>query len=365
MKYDALTIDTSIFVKNKMHLENPVFEPLNQFKDAPSILVFPQVIIRELEEKMAETIKTTQDKIKNAISSSNRYIDNSPAFKTSPYALEIKPRELSKEKINSFLEKTGAKKIPLGAGASLEKLIDQYFHRRPPFSTKKKSEFPDAIALMDLEAWAKKEDLHILAVSDDSDWENFANQSSHIDIESNIITALSQFKKNDINNIEIIESLSKILSNPKNEDLYFSLLESIEDQLADISFHPQATSGFSWDHKNIEVASTGLDFYLDNQELPYFNLIKSHGKSLEITSRISLSIEATCDFSFTAHITTTNISVDFGTSTITTETLIDVDITVTLSHNKDASGETFKVREVEVLNKDIDINFGAINPLLE
>jgi hypothetical protein len=53
---------------------------------------------------------------------------------------------------------------------SLEGVLDDYFEQRPPFSEKKKSEFPDAFAAAALEAWCKKKSEKILVISGDGDW---------------------------------------------------------------------------------------------------------------------------------------------------------------------------------------------------
>ena len=55
---------------------------------------------------------------------------------------------------------------------TMQEVFQKYFTAAPPFavSGKKKNEFPDAVALMSLEAWTNKNNKRVLAVSGDKDW---------------------------------------------------------------------------------------------------------------------------------------------------------------------------------------------------
>ena len=62
---------------------------------------------------------------------------------------------------------------------SHDEVIRRYFATEPPFSTKerKKSEFPDALALLSLERWATQNKSLVLLVSADGDWKKLVEQS--------------------------------------------------------------------------------------------------------------------------------------------------------------------------------------------
>jgi hypothetical protein len=74
---------------------------------------------------------------------------------------------------------------------SLQKLIETYFNKYPPFSKKKKDEFPDAIVLLTLETWAEKENTVLLAVSKDRDWHEFCKGSQHLLCVDDLFQALT------------------------------------------------------------------------------------------------------------------------------------------------------------------------------
>lgn len=83
--------------------------------------------------------------------------------------------EISAKRINRFIEKTGALELECGEFISVSSLLQKYFHNEPPFAEtgKKKNEFPDAIVLMATEEWAKINDVKVLAVSKDNDWNRY------------------------------------------------------------------------------------------------------------------------------------------------------------------------------------------------
>lgn len=59
-------------------------------------------------------------------------------------------------------------------------VIQSYFMKTPPFSMKKKDEFPDAIILHSLDAWAKSKNETIYVLSNDSDMENFCENNERL-----------------------------------------------------------------------------------------------------------------------------------------------------------------------------------------
>lgn len=68
---------------------------------------------------------------------------------------------------DEYMRDVRAVEVPLSK--NVEKIFDDYFHERPPFSAKKKSEFPDAFVVSSLQERAQKLGSKIYIVSGDSD----------------------------------------------------------------------------------------------------------------------------------------------------------------------------------------------------
>ena len=61
-----------------------------------------------------------------------------------------------------------------------------YFSPETPFEEGKKHEFPDAIALITLEDWAKTNGKNLLAITRDKGWIAFCEKSEWIDAEQDV-----------------------------------------------------------------------------------------------------------------------------------------------------------------------------------
>ncbi|MGH1399522.1 MAG: PIN domain-containing protein, partial [Alphaproteobacteria bacterium] len=80
---------------------------------------------------------------------------------------------------NQFFQNPCIKVINVDLSADIDGVLNDYFDMKPPFSSKKQSEFPDAIVLSSLENWCKSwRKLYI--VSGDPDFENFCSNSKNL-----------------------------------------------------------------------------------------------------------------------------------------------------------------------------------------
>jgi hypothetical protein len=75
----------------------------------------------------------------------------------------------SEAAFDRFRIATRAVTVPLKA--NLESIVDDYFSRRPPFSDKKQSEFPDAIVAASLRHWCADNKCSAYVVSGDKDFD--------------------------------------------------------------------------------------------------------------------------------------------------------------------------------------------------
>lgn len=72
------------------------------------------------------------------------------------------------DRLREFEVATGTTSLAIGA-TSVTEVFNKYFERRPPFSEKKKAEFPDAFVLQTLENWCVDGNTKAYVVSGDSD----------------------------------------------------------------------------------------------------------------------------------------------------------------------------------------------------
>lgn len=207
MKYDILTLDTQVFTTNSFDFDGGYLAQVKQFKDGPIGVVISSVVAREVRNQLAEKIRQAKDKFEGAVKDALHYGLEAKAAE----GLELltgTPRIMATKRIQAYLAEIGAPgTVPVNL-ITVDQLMDTYFKPAPPFAAtgKKKAEFPDAVALLTLEAWAQKHGKKILAVSGDGDWSSYAEKSHYIDVVPDLKEALARLQAHAKEAAALVES---------------------------------------------------------------------------------------------------------------------------------------------------------------
>ncbi len=198
MDFDAITIDTSIFEGENFNLENGLLAKFQQFSRTPDIkFIVSDIVLRE-------TISHMEEKTKSAISNYNKALKNGLFYRIDKDITEEKiktiktwdERDLVRTRLEEYANKTGLQVIP-AQNIDIQKIIKQYFNKKPPFSEKKKDEFPDALALQSLENWATEKNKKVLVISCDKDWQAYCHNNDNLICVKTIKEALSSLYKSE------------------------------------------------------------------------------------------------------------------------------------------------------------------------
>jgi hypothetical protein len=122
---------------------------------------------------------------------------------------------------DQFLQHTRVINIPLIS--DLIGVLDDYFARRPPFSTKKKSEFPDAISIASVRLWCEQNRATAYIVSEDGDLRACCSESGPLFHAESINDIISRATVSQ----ELHDALEKALNG--SEYLSDTLVEKIEE----------------------------------------------------------------------------------------------------------------------------------------
>lgn len=194
MTYDALTIDTQTVYRNGRRLNGGLVGQLEQYRDGLVQFILSEIVHREINSMLVVEAKLALDALSKGMRVGVRNGQVAEEHKltlTTLLAVMSTPEEHAKNQLKAFVTSTGALMVPADK-APMNLILGAYFSKAPPFSNKgKKSEFPDAISLLSIEAWAKEEGKKVLAVSNDGDWKAFAEKSTWIDCIDNLGTALA------------------------------------------------------------------------------------------------------------------------------------------------------------------------------
>jgi PIN domain len=194
----ALSIDTAVFDKYGCHLDFAVLNKLDQFKRSVTALLFSEVVVNEIKNHIVRAAEDTQRELKKAIRQQGKRWKTEIDIGRLPPALALlaDPANAAEAQLNDYLAAVGGEVVPASGSVDISgELLRRYFASESPFENndKKKYEFPDAIALLSLEALAKEKKKLLLCVSPDKGWKNFAARSPYLVCIADLEAALSFF----------------------------------------------------------------------------------------------------------------------------------------------------------------------------
>jgi hypothetical protein len=230
---------------------------LEQFNGKPSHLVLSEIVVREVHSHLKRKASDSRDQVVKAIRESVLSLsvsDESARIATESLVPPIDDTEVAKKRLVSFIEKTGAEIIPATGRVGLDEIIKKYFGAEAPFAPigSKKNEFPDAIALMSLESWAKEHQTKILAVAKDGDWKRFSDESEFIDVVEDLAEAVAAFQPHSAA-MDFCTDIAETLPHGEPSDLYEIISKYVSEAVGDMDLYPDASSQFFYEPDYVEV----------------------------------------------------------------------------------------------------------------
>lgn len=168
-----LIIDTEYFVSNKLDFNNYSLQKLKKLIYNHSIkLYLTDITIAEVLKKIEELLPISYEKL---TSRDGLYLKAIPAFKkvVDEYTNERLVKEV-RESFYTFLKEYQINTIS-SSDVKVLNIYEMYSKIKPPFSERKKKEFPDAFALESIRMWCDKENNSAYLLSKDIDWINYVD----------------------------------------------------------------------------------------------------------------------------------------------------------------------------------------------
>lgn len=366
MKYGAISLDTSIFDQQGINLESGLLKTLEQFKGKPSPLILSEIVLREINSHLVKKISEARTQTTKAlrICKSHLILDEGKINEATKLLIPpVDDKEISKLRIEEFINNTGTEIITANGHVDLDDIIKKYFHAEPPFSEtgKKKNEFPDAIALMSLESWAKKNNLKILAISIDNDWKSFAEHSEHIDVVKDLADGIAIFQPHN-EAVKYCESLAKALPSGKPKEIYSFLEQYLTDSIADIDAYPDASSQFYWEPDIVEINIEEFEFITDDDNQALLQPVQAQENLIVIEAKILINAIASCTFSLAVHDSIDNDYVPMGDASAFIPLEFETEVLFTLEGDFITKPDDIELTEFELLSYPKTIDFGDIVP---
>jgi hypothetical protein len=248
-RFGAVTVDTNVFDKFGCNLDMRALKALGPLATQHDVrLLFSDIIAGEVRAhiaraaaEQAEKLRTTLNQYRKAWRRAEAVADLAP-----PIDLGADPVLLAAEEWKAYVGDVGGEIVESEGRANVGELVRRYFAEEPPFmpTAAKKAEFPDAIALLALEAWAESEGCLLLAISRDGDWQAYATGSKHIVCVAEFEGTLSRFNSA---GRRLADELVAKLRLGEAEDVKDEIERELDAWLSDADFDIEAHSDFHYE----------------------------------------------------------------------------------------------------------------------
>ena len=353
-RFGAVTVDTNVFDKFGCNLDMRALLALGPLASQHDVrLVFSDIIAGEVKTHIRRAATDQAEKLRTALNHYRKAWRRTEAVGdlAPPIDLEADPTALAADKWDAYVDAVGSEIIDSHGRADVGELVRRYFAEEPPFmpTAAKKAEFPDAIALLALEAWAEDEDCLLLAISKDEDWQAYAALSNRIVCVPDFEGTLNRF--NTAGRV-LVDRLAANLRAGGAEELKGEIDQELEYWLSDADFDIEAHSDFHYEVypesaviQNWEIVGEPSVLALEGEEITF---------SLELECLIAFNAR----FSLSAWDSVDGEYVALNRQGEEVEELHKVAVTVRVDRRSAPDPE---VLEVEANRRRLTVDFGAVN----
>lgn len=258
----------------------------------------------------------------------------------------------AEQRFADFEKATGLTLLRAADYADMTKVIQAYFSVTPPFEKKtdKKHEFPDALALSEIEGWAKEKDTLVLVVSRDGGWHRYAEESDRLVAVTTPRDAYRLFNRAD-NHVarRVVDELANGNAGPIPEAID-TALQSFAEGLWP---HVDASTAYHY-----EVELEGLSF--ESRDAPQHDdavILDSNENTVGVAIPLTVHLKAFASFTFM--IKDEGEYFPIGHASVERDVEIDVVVTATVLR----SGTELDISDVDVeTSRYSSIDFGTVEP---
>lgn len=353
-----ITIDTNILHRFGYDLEAASLLALGQFAKSPITFVLPDIIAGEVKGRM----------VGNAISATAQLRTALRAFRKArrPDSKMVAEAERAlgmtdditadvTERWNEFVAMTAVETIAAGDLLDGDTLVSRYLETKAPFETKedKKAEFPDAIALLELEARGERDQKYVLAISKDKGWSAYATDSAWIIVRDDLPTALGFFHRAD--NYVVGRAIS-MLGDTEHfvlaDELQSELVRFVDNLNPDIQAH-------SYLFHEVDFLGAAYEGHEPVEEGDV-TIIDSDETSVTLAFDLTLKVEISAEFAFSVH---DSIDGDYVPLGSTEETrVVDVGVHVVAQVGRESGPEDGAMLLRVEAPRFVPVEFGEVEP---
>lgn len=360
----AISLDTCIFTEAGYRLEGGIFKPLEQFKDNAFSLIFSEITISEVLQHMSRQAEDD----KTALISKLRSFGKSWLLPQDEQVRTLEPliggrtgREIAVKRITDFAARCGFVLVRAKTTLDIDALLKGYFRTKAPFenAADKKSEFPDAIALLSLQGWARQNNTTVLFVTKDKGCQKFCSEADGLVAIDELDDALALIQeRQQYLTQELCKKVEQKFTQDGGEEFLENLRDAIDSQIWDIDWIPEVESAdyYEPEMQSVEVLSADLAW---SGVGPKLRVVEFTGNELVVQANISIEIDATCNFSFSTKDAIDGDMVKIGDATVSKKARVAVEVLLSFDIEE---GEILSLAETELMSSRCNIDFGFVEP---
>lgn len=350
----AITIDTTVFDAKQKTFHNVLLRRLDQFHKRDVRLVIADVIANEMKAHLRDDAIETQRALKKALRTHTIRWGRTPVAGEDERLLVVAdPIAYAAAEFDAFLEHVRGEIVNASeTPRAVEQTLSRYFSKQPPFGSadKRKSEFPDAFALLVLETFAASRETLLLCVAPDKGWVEFADQSAHLVCVDRLETALALFNDADQH---LADAIVQQWRQGEAGEFLEEVAHAFEYRLDDLDFEIDGHADILFE---AEPLSATLEF-VSPQTIENPTVIAVDGDTVTFNVRVNATVSYEALFTFFVMDSIDKDHVDLGSEAASIEATLPFNLTI----NADRSMiEGIVFNEVEVNKVRFEVDFGYV-----
>ena len=364
LDYNALCIDTNIFHETGYAFDKGLLAQLDQFAESSMQVVISEIVDREMRRHLIERIREARDSLEKGLKKVQQelQVSEGSANRARKAIFTGAPdEEIAQRRLDEFYERCDAIVVPADSASGRE-VLDRYLRHEPPFEATgdKKTEFPDAYALLSVEKWAQDHGSKVLVVSKDQGWKAFCEESECLVHRAELGSALKLCQPHNAAPRLMADLNDRLLDEVDEYGVQGTITEGIKEGVEAMEVDVTANSYYYWEASDIYAEYKSHKFQRLTDKLVDIDLVRvtEHDLTVRLSATIVCGVHANFGLSIVDPIDKDQVSM--GTQSQTVEADFDSDVLVTFEGDFSQGLAGVSVKGVELVDHMATVDFGEI-----
>ena len=353
----AFSLDTNVFHRYGYNLTTANLLAVGQLPARGVEFVVSEVVANEVLGHIVENEERVSADLRDALrrySKARRHLKSEVEQVAPLLDLDRDLRADADKRWAEFLQATKGSVLRAGDHVDASELAAMYFGVRAPFEPNedKKAEFPDAMALLELEGHGEAKGAYVLAVSRDGGWASFAATAKRVIVVQELPAAIAMFHTADRAIAERAVALLADDASAVRDDVDAALSRFVDDLYPEVE-------GSSFLEFSAEFSSAELtDILPVNPE--GVAVIEAEAENVTLSFEIGVVVRVEADFSFYVHDSVDDDYMGMGTLSAHRDISLTVPVVMKVPRGVTEQDGAIDVRIERV--RPLTVDFGDIEP---